>query len=119
MATQIIIKSYFEMTSPSFWVNTISNLLNGLNCKQTVTIKPEDVKDTVIPQFLNNRDNLSENLNSGIEENKRLINKFSKLVEKPLPLKLEPRPLTNWNSHEFSIYISRFLNAKTQTKQLK
>ena len=91
VATQIIIKSYFEMTSPSFWANTISNLMNGMNWKEAATTKPEDVRNNVINQFLNSRDKLSENLDRRIEENKRLINKFSKLVEKPLPLKIEPK----------------------------
>lgn len=90
-ATQIIIKSYFDMTSPSFWANTITNLMNGMNWSEAVTTKPEDVRDKVIRTFVNNRNKLTGNLDRRIEENKRLINKFSRLVEKPLPLKIEPK----------------------------
>lgn len=91
VAPQIFIKSYFEMTFPYFWANTISNLMNGMNWKEAVTTKPEDVRNKVINQFLNSRDKLFENLDRRIEKNKRVINKFSKLVEKPLPLIIEPK----------------------------
>lgn len=88
VSSQILITSFFEMSAPSFWANTISNLMNGMSWSKAVTTKPKDVRDKTIKEILRQKDNFIRSLDNRIDENNRIINKFSKHIDRPLPLKL-------------------------------
>ena len=96
--TKIVIQAFFDMTSPSFWANTYTNLRGGMGWSEAVTTKPEDVKNKVIKQFNKATDEIIKRIDLRIEENKRLIMEFSKSVEKPLPIKIHPKQ-TNYLLH--------------------
>lgn len=88
VTSQIIIGSIISLTSPSFWANTISNLMNGMSWSQAVTSKPDDVYNKCVEEILKHREKFTNEIDKRINENNKLINEFSKTVERPLPLKL-------------------------------
>lgn len=90
VTSQIIVGYYVNMTSPSFWANYISNLMNGMSWIEAFKSKPEHTLEKCFQEIRNQRDKIINGIDKRIHENKKLILEFSKSggVDKPLPIKV-------------------------------
>jgi hypothetical protein len=84
---QIVLSSFLQMTSPSFWSSTISNLMGGMSWSEAVTTKPDDVYNKCVQELTRNRDEVVLKLDRKIRDYERMVDVFSRPVDKPLPIK--------------------------------
>lgn len=68
LATKSVASAWCDMTSPSFWANTVVNLYDGKSWSDAVNTKPEDVFERSLAQLNSVRTKVLGDLDKKIQE---------------------------------------------------
>jgi len=66
--TKIVASAWVDMTSPSFWANTVTNLSNGMSWSEAVTTKPEDILNQALSNLRHAYDKAYADIDKHIAE---------------------------------------------------
>jgi hypothetical protein len=83
----IVVKSWLDINSPSYWAGVYSELKQGSSLSTAVSRKPEEVHRTAKQGLERTKAEALRNVDSKIAETRRLLGLFGGEVGAPLPLK--------------------------------
>jgi len=87
---KIVVQSWNDMTSPSYWANVCAQLRSGSSWSTATTVTVSDVHTRALSHLKDQRDMSLRSLDTKITETNRLLGFFSIPVATSLPLKAKP-----------------------------
>jgi hypothetical protein len=85
-ASKITVQAWMDISSPTFWANTITQLNDGKSWKEAVTTKPADILENSIFKVNEARNKMNQDLDKKIHETQILLQEVSNEIKRPLPL---------------------------------
>ncbi len=85
LATKSVAQAWCDMTSPSFWANTIVNVSAGMSWGDAVATRPEDVHQRAMASLRQTAQKVQGNLDAKIQETRAELSRVSAAGATRLP----------------------------------
>jgi hypothetical protein len=87
MFSAVVVRSWLDITSPSFWAGAYAEYRTSGSLRKAVTRRPADVHAEAAAKLAATRASALENIDARIRETDRLLAAFRGDIAAPLPLK--------------------------------
>ncbi len=87
---KVVVQSWIDMTTPSYWANIYAQLRNGASWSAAVTTSASDIRAQTLSRLKQQQDASLRGLDAKIVETNRLLGYFTKPVSTPIPISAKP-----------------------------